>query len=102
MAKEKEFLRVCKLWDYQLLIRIVKQSTPRFTKQRSLVLIRLVLTEIQRFKNVKISKEFYGHPDAPPQSNVHEREIARGSPRLIRKTLHVAVNEDSELKLLNT
>ena len=27
-----------------------------------LVLIRLVLTEIQRFKNVKISKEMYCHP----------------------------------------
>ena len=26
----------------------------------SLVLIRLVLTEIQRFKNVKINKEMYG------------------------------------------
>ena len=31
----------------------------RFTKFSSLVLIRLVLTEIQPFKNVKI-----GHPDA--------------------------------------
>ena len=30
----------------------------------SLVLIKLVLTEIQRFKNVKIYKEMYGHPDA--------------------------------------
>ena len=29
----------------------------------SLVLIRLVLTEIERFKNVKINKEMYGHPD---------------------------------------
>ena len=29
-----------------------------------LVFIRLVLTEIQRFENVKINKEMYGHPDA--------------------------------------
>ena len=28
------------------------------------VIIRLVLTEIQRFNNVKINKEIYGHPDA--------------------------------------
>ena len=33
----------------------MRRSTPRFTKYPSLVLIRLVLTEIQRFKNVKIS-----------------------------------------------
>ena len=32
---------------------IVRKSTPRFTKSPSLVLIRLVLTEIQAFKNVK-------------------------------------------------
>ena len=30
------------------------------TSLPSLVLIRLVLTEIQRFKNVKINKEMYG------------------------------------------
>ena len=30
-----------------------QKSTPRFTKSPSLVLIRLVLTEIQAFKNVK-------------------------------------------------
>ena len=29
----------------------------------SLVLIRLVLTDIRPFKNVKINKEMYGHPD---------------------------------------
>ena len=39
---------------------IVRKSTPRFTRFLSLVLIRLVLTEIQRFKNVKIYKEMYG------------------------------------------
>ena len=48
----------------QLLIHIVRKSTPRFTKSPSLVLIGLVLTEIQRFENVKISKEMYGQrPD---------------------------------------
>ena len=45
-------------------IHIVRKGTPRFTKSPSLVLIRLVLTETQRFKNVKINKEVYGHPDA--------------------------------------
>ena len=28
------------------------------------MLIKLVLTELQRFKNLKINKEMYGHPDA--------------------------------------
>ena len=32
-------------------------------KSPRLVLIRLVLTEKQRFRNVKINKEMYGHPD---------------------------------------
>ena len=44
----------------ELLIDIVRKSTPRFTKSPSLVLIRLPLTEIQQFKNVKIDKEMYG------------------------------------------
>ena len=35
------------------MIYIVRKSTPRFTKSPSLVLIRLVLTEIQAFKNIK-------------------------------------------------
>ena len=35
------------------MIHIVRKSTPRFTKSPSLVLIGLVLTEIQAFKNVK-------------------------------------------------
>ena len=30
----------------------------------NLVLIGLILTEIQPFKNVKILKEMFGHPDA--------------------------------------
>ena len=33
-------------------------------KSPSLVLIRLVLTEIQGVKNATINKEMYGHPDA--------------------------------------
>ena len=44
------------------MIHIVRKTTPRFTKCLSLVLIGLVLTEIQRFKKVKISKEMYCHP----------------------------------------
>ena len=40
----------------QLLIHIVRKSTPRFTKSPSVVLIRLVLTEMQPFKDVKINK----------------------------------------------
>ena len=35
------------------IIQIVRKSTPSFTKSPSLVLIGLVLTEIQAFKNVK-------------------------------------------------
>ena len=37
----------------------VRKSTPRFIRFPSLVLIRLVLTEIQRFKKVKSNKEKY-------------------------------------------
>ena len=47
---------------------IVRKSTSRSIKSPSLVLIRLVLTEIERFKNVKINKEIYGHPDAVSDS----------------------------------
>ena len=43
----------------QLLIHIVRKSALRFTKYPSLLLIRLVLTEIQRFKKVD-----HDHPDA--------------------------------------
>ena len=42
---------------------IVGRSTPRFPKSPSLVLIRLVLTEIPAFKNEKIYKEMYGNAD---------------------------------------
>ena len=56
----KDQVRVCKLWDQQLLIHIVRKNILKLTKSPSLALIRLVLTEIQRFKNVKISKEMYG------------------------------------------
>ena len=41
-------------------LTMVRKSTPRLTKSSSLVLIRLVLTKIQPFKNVKINKEMYG------------------------------------------
>ena len=47
------------------MIHIVGKSLPRFTRFLSLVLIRLVFTEIQPFENVKIYKEMYaGNPDA--------------------------------------
>ena len=72
---------VCRLWDWRLLIHIVKKSTPRFTRLPSLVLIRLVLTEIQRFKNVKINKEMYGI-----------RKLCRTGP--IRMAIHFFVNFD--------
>ena len=46
------------------MIHIVRKSLPRFTRYLSLVLIKLVFTEIQPFANVKIYKEMYGNPDA--------------------------------------
>ena len=46
------------------MIHIVRKSLPRFPRFLSLVLIRLVFTEIQPFENVKIYKEMYGNPDA--------------------------------------
>ena len=46
------------------MIHIVRKSLPRFTRFLSLVLIRLVFTEIQPFENVKIYKEMYGNPNA--------------------------------------
>ena len=46
------------------MILIVRKNLPRFTRFLSLVLIRLVFTEIQPFENVKIYKEMYGNPDA--------------------------------------
>ena len=42
-------------------------NLPRFTRSLSLVLIRLVFTEIQPFENVKIYEEMYGNPDAVGQ-----------------------------------
>ena len=56
-SKRFPLVRVCKLWDKQLLMNIVRKSAPRFKKIPSLVLIRLVLTEIQRLENIKINKE---------------------------------------------
>ena len=43
----------------QLLNQIVGKSTRRFTKSPCWVLIRLVLTEVQRFKKVKINKNVW-------------------------------------------
>ena len=45
-----------------------RKSTLRFTKSASLMLIRLVLTEIQRFKNIKNNKEMYDHLDTVSDS----------------------------------
>ena len=45
------------------MIHVVRKSTPGFTKSLRLVLIGLVLTEIQAFKNVKKYKEMYGNAD---------------------------------------
>ena len=59
---------------------IVRKNTPRFTKSQSLVFIRQVCTEIQRFKNFKIYKEMYGHPDALSDS--------------VRMAIHFFVNFD--------
>ena len=42
------------------LATIDSHSQKELTRFLSLVLIRLVFTEIQRFKNVKIYKEMYG------------------------------------------
>ena len=52
-----------------------RKSTPRFIKSPSLVLSRLVLTEIQRFINVKV-----WHPDAVSDS--------------LRMAIHFFVNFD--------
>ena len=62
------------------MIHIVRKSTPRFTRFPSLELIRLVFTEIERFKNVKIYKEMYGNPDAVSDS--------------VRMAIHFFVNFD--------
>ena len=50
---EQAYFSTMRIDSQQLLIHIVRKSTPRFTKSPSLVLIGLVLTEIQAFKNVK-------------------------------------------------
>ena len=63
------------------MIHIVRKSTQRFTKSPSLVLIRLVLTEIQRFKNIKINKEMNGHADSVSDST--------------RMAIHFSINFDS-------
>ena len=54
------------------MIHIVIKFRPSCTKSPSLVLIRLVLTEIQPFENVKIYEEMYmyGHPDTAKETTV--------------------------------
>ena len=59
------------------MFHIVRKSTPRFTKSPSFVLIGLVLTEIHRFKNVKV---WHPDPDAVSDS--------------VRMTIHFFVNFD--------
>ena len=55
------------------MIHIVRKSTPRFTKSPSLVLIGLVVTEIHRFKNVKISNNLVPRVFVPlDQRSVNE------------------------------
>ena len=49
--------------DKQLLIHIVRKSTPRFTKSPSLVLIRLVFDWDTAILKVKIDNKMFGHPD---------------------------------------
>ena len=68
---EKDLIGVCKLWDEQLLIHLVKKSTPWFPKSPSLVLIRLVLTEIQRFKTSKLTKKCMAASGWPYISSVN-------------------------------
>ena len=50
------------------MIHVVLKCRQRFIKFPSLVLIRLVLTEIEPFEKLKICKEMYGHPDAVSDS----------------------------------
>ena len=42
----------------------IQKEHAKIHKIPGLVLIRLGLTEIQQFKNIKINKEMYGHLDA--------------------------------------
>ena len=58
-----------------------REHTEINTRFPSLVLIRLVLTEIQRFKKVKINKQMYGI-----------RKLCRTGP--IRMAIHFFVNFD--------
>ena len=60
----KDQVRVCKLWDQQLLIHIVIKCRPSFTKFPSLVYIDPKVSKIEPFENVKFYKEMYDHPNA--------------------------------------
>ena len=76
-----------------------RKSTPRFTKL-SLVFIRQVFTEIQRFKNFTIYKEMYGHLACErrhisgcrlsPQTNGHPNALSDS----VRMAIHFFVNFD--------
>ena len=59
--KKKRISRA--FYSEQFLVVFVKTLFPKCLRFPSLVLIRLVSIEIQRFKNVKINKEMYRHPD---------------------------------------
>ena len=53
------------------MIYIVRKSTPRFTRFLSLMLIRLVFTEIQPFENVKIYKDGRCPTRRPDPIDIH-------------------------------
>ena len=60
-TKKKRISRA--FYSEHFLVVFVKTLFPKCLRFPRLVLIRLVSIEIQRFKNVKINKEMYGHPD---------------------------------------
>ena len=68
------------------MIYLARKSTPRFTKSPSVELIRLVLTEIQRFKNAKIKTEMYGNPDAVFRPPHREHAILLSMERVNKRT----------------
>ena len=80
-----------------------QKDTPKFTKYPSLVLIGLVLTEIQAFRNVKNYKEMYGNADKSGTPTVYpcNSSIFRELPSPVTKlrlltnggsSLHIRVN----------
>ena len=57
-----------------------QEEHTEIVKIPSLMLMRLVLTEMKQFKNVKTNKGMYGHPDAVSDS--------------VRMAIHFFVNFD--------